>query len=285
MTQFLPPRLHDLGGFSVGRLLPHAQRRSVGPFVFFDHIGPAVLGGEQPVAVRPHPHSGLATVTYLWEGAMMHRDSLGSVQEIQPGDVNWMTAGAGIVHSERTPERLRGVDHPFHGLQTWVALPVVHEDVAPAFAHHPKATLPVVEREGVTLRIVAGHAYGARSPVAVLAPTLYVSIDLAAGASVDVTDEHEERALYPVSGELTLDGEALPLNTLAVLEPGGRPLLRATTASRVMLLGGAPLDGPRFIWWNFVSSSREKIEAAKQRWKDDGFGQVPGETEFIPLPD
>ena len=285
MTQFLPPRLHDLGGFSVGRLLPHAQRRSVGPFVFFDHIGPAVLGGEQPVAVRPHPHIGLATVTYLWEGAMMHRDSLGSVQEIQPGDVNWMTAGAGIVHSERTPERLRGVDHPFHGLQTWVALPVVHEDVAPAFAHHPKATLPVVEREGVTLRIVAGHAYGARSPVAVLAPTLYVSIDLAPGASIEVTDEHEERALYPVSGALTLDGEALPLNTLAVLEPGGRPLLRATTASRVMLLGGAPLDGPRFIWWNFVSSSREKIEAAKQRWKDGGFGQVPGETEFIPLPD
>ena len=285
MTQFLPPRLHDLGGFSVGRLLPHAQRRSVGPFVFFDHIGPAVLGGEQPVAVRPHPHIGLATVTYLWEGAMMHRDSLGSVQEIQPGDVNWMTAGAGIVHSERTPERLRGVDHPFHGLQTWVALPVVHEDVAPAFAHHPKATLPVVEREGVTLRIVAGHAYGARSPVAVLAPTLYVSVDLAPGASIEVTDEHEERALYPVSGELTLDGEALPLNTLAVLEPGGRPLLRATTASRVMLLGGAPLDGPRFIWWNFVSSSREKIEAAKQRWKDGGFGQVPGETEFIPLPD
>ena len=285
MTQFLPPRLHDLGGFSVGRLLPHAQRRSVGPIVFFDHIGPAVLGGEQPVAVRPHPHIGLATVTYLWEGAMMHRDSLGSVQEIQPGDVNWMTAGAGIVHSERTPERLRGVDHPFHGLQTWVALPVVHEDVAPAFAHHPKATLPVVEREGVTLRIVAGHAYGARSPVAVLAPTLYVSIDLAPGASIEVTDEHEERALYPVSGELTLDGEALPLNTLAVLEPGGRPLLRATTASRVMLLGGAPLDGPRFIWWNFVSSSREKIEAAKQRWKDGDFGQVPGETEFIPLPD
>ena len=285
MTQFLPPRLHDLGGFTVGRLLPHAQRRSVGPFVFFDHIGPAVLGGEQPVAVRPHPHIGLATVTYLWEGAMMHRDSLGSVQEIQPGDVNWMTAGAGIVHSERTPERLRGVDHPFHGLQTWVALPVVHEDVAPAFAHHPKATLPVVEREGVTLRIVAGHAYGARSPVAVLAPTLYVSIDLAPGASLEVTDEHEERALYPVSGALTLDGEALPLKTLAVLEPGGRPLLRATTAARVMLLGGAPLDGPRFIWWNFVSSSREKIEAAKQRWKDGGFGQVPGETEFIPLPD
>jgi redox-sensitive bicupin YhaK (pirin superfamily) len=285
MTQFLPPRLHDLGGFSVGRLLPHAQRRSVGPFVFFDHIGPAVLSGDQPVAVRPHPHIGLATVTYLWEGAMMHRDSLGSVQEIQPGDVNWMTAGAGIVHSERTPERLRGVDHPFHGLQTWVALPLGHEDVAPAFAHHPRSTLPVLEREGATLTVVAGHAYGAVSPVDVLMPTLYVSIDLVAGAQLEITDEHAERALFPVHGEVTLDGEALPVNSLAVLEPGGRPMLRASTAARVMLLGGAPLDGPRFIWWNFVSSSREKIEAAKQRWKDGGFGRVPGETEFIPLPD
>ena len=285
MIQFLTPRLHDLGGFSVGRLLPHAKRRSVGPFVFFDHIGPATLGGEQPVAVRPHPHSGLATVTYLWEGAMMHRDSLGSVQEIQPGDVNWMTAGAGIVHSERTPERLRNLEHAFHGLQTWVALPVEHEDMAPAFSHHPRDTLPVVEREGARLTIVAGHAYGAVSPVVVLMPTLYVSIDLAAGARLEVTDEHAERALYPVSGELSLDGEALPLNTLAVLEGGDRPVLHAASAARVMLLGGAPLDGPRFIWWNFVSSSREKIEAAKQRWKDGGFERVPGETEFIPLPE
>ena len=285
MPQFLPPRLHDLGGFSVGRLLPPAQRRSVGPFVFFDHIGPAVLGGEQPVAVRPHPHIGLATVTYLWEGAMMHRDSLGSVQEIQPGDVNWMTAGGGIVHSERTPERLRNVEHAFHGLQTWVALPREHEDVAPAFAHHPKATLPVIELDGATLTVVAGHAYGATSPVAVLMPTLYVSIDLPAGTEIEITDEHEERALFPVSGEVTLDGETLPVDTLAVLDAGGRPRLRASAAARVMLLGGAPLDGPRFIWWNFVSSSREKIEAAKQRWKDGGFDRVPGEVEFIPLPD
>ena len=285
MTQLLAARIHDLGGFTVGRLLPHAQRRSVGPFVVFDHIGPAVLSGEQPVAVRPHPHIGLATVTYLWEGAMMHRDSLGSVQEIQPGDVNWMTAGAGIVHSERTPERLRNVDHPFHGLQTWVALPKEHEDAAPAFAHHPRATLPVIERPGATLTVVAGHAYGARSPVAVLADTLYVSIDLAAGESLEITDEHAERALFPVRGEVTLDGVPLPLATLAVIEGGGRPVLEARTDSRVMLLGGEPLDGPRFIWWNFVSSSREKIEAAKQRWKDGGFGAVPGETEFIPLPD
>jgi redox-sensitive bicupin YhaK (pirin superfamily) len=190
-----------------------------------------------------------------------------------------------VVSPELGALRLRNVDHPFHGLQTWVALPLEHEDVAPAFAHHPRASLPVVEREGVTMTVVAGHAYGAVSPVAVLMPTLYVSIDLAAGAQLEITDEHAERALYPVQGEVALDGEALPVNTMAVLDEGGGPMLRATTAARVMLLGGAPLDGPRFIWWNFVSSSREKIEAAKQRWKDGGFGRVPGETEFIPLPD
>ena len=285
MTEFHKPRLHDLGGFTVGRVLPSAQRRSVGPFVFFDHIGPAVLSGAQPVAVRPHPHIGLATVTFLWEGAMMHRDSLGSVQEIQPGDVNWMTAGRGIAHSERTPTRLSGVDHAFHGLQTWVVLPVAHEDDEPSFAHHPRASLPVLKREGVTMTVVAGTAFGVESPVKVLMPTLYVSLDFSAGASLRIDAEHEERALYPVSGELTLDGELLPLNTLAVLEPGSEPLLASTGAARVMLLGGATLDGPRFVWWNFVSSSREKIEAAKQRWQSGEFDPVPGETEFIPLPD
>ena len=285
MTEFHRPRLHDLGGFTVGRVLPNAQRRSLGPFVFFDHIGPAVLGGEQPVAVRPHPHIGLATVTYLWEGAMMHRDSLGSVQEIQPGDVNWMTAGRGIAHSERTPDRLRGVDHAFHGLQTWVALPLAFEDVEPAFAHHPAATLPVIEALGLRMVVVAGHGFGQRSPVAVLAPTLYVSIDMEAGASLRIPAEHAERGLFPVGGDLELDGEALPLNTLAVLQEGSEPLLTARSPARLMLLGGAPLDGPRFIWWNFVSSSREKIEAAKQRWKNGEFDPVPGETESIPLPD
>ena len=285
MIQFLPPRLHDLGGFSVARLLPHGQRRSVGPFVFFDHIGPAVLTGDQPVAVRPHPHIGLATVTYLWEGAMMHRDSLGSVQEIQPGDVNWMTAGRGIVHSERTPDRLRGVDHPFHGLQTWVALPREHEDAEPAFSHHPRASLPVLDVEGATLTVVAGHGYGARSPVEVLAPTLYISIDLRMDRSLSIPPEHEERALFPVAGEVFLDDEPLPLNTLAVLPPGGTHRLSARTSARVMLLGGAPLDGPRFIWWNFVSSSREKIREAGERWAAGGFERVPGDDEFIPLPD
>jgi len=285
MPVVIAPKIHDLGGFTVGRVLPALQARSVGPFVFFDHIGPAVLSGEQPIAVRPHPHIGLATVTYLWEGAMMHRDSLGSVQEIQPGDVNWMTAGRGIVHSERTPERLRNVDHAFHGLQTWVALPREHEDTAPTFAHHPKASLPTIDGDGVHLTIVAGHAFGERSPVVVLHPTLYVSIDLEDGAELVVPAEHAERALFPVAGELYLDDVPLANAHLALLDADSLPLLRSVGQSRVMLLGGAPLDGPRHVWWNFVSSSREKIEAAKLAWKENRIGQVPGETEFIPLPE
>jgi redox-sensitive bicupin YhaK (pirin superfamily) len=285
MPEFHAPKVHDLGGFTVERVLPNARRRSVGPFVFFDHIGPALLDGPQPVAVRPHPHIGLATVTYLWEGAMMHRDSLGSVQEINPGDVNWMTAGRGIVHSERTPERLRGVPHRFHGLQTWIALPASHEEVAPAFSHHPKALLPVVAVDGVEMTVVAGRAFGEHSPVAVYSDTLYVSLEFEAGAGVRLPAEHAERALFPVQGELSLDGLPLPLNTLVVLDPGSTPMLQARSAARVMLLGGEPLDGPRFVWWNFVSSSRERIERAKRDWSGGAFDAVPGETEFIPLPE
>ncbi|KFN47450.1 hypothetical protein N790_01710 [Arenimonas malthae CC-JY-1] len=286
MPQLLSPRSHDLGGgFTVKRLLPQAGRRSVGPFVFFDHIGPAELDPAHPMAVRPHPHIGLATVTYLWEGAIMHRDSLGYAQEILPGDVNWMTAGRGIVHSERTPERLLGKPQRMHGLQTWVALPKEHEEAAPAFAHHPAATLPVVELPGVRLHVVAGDAFGERSPVQVLARTLYVSVELTAGAALSIPAEHAERALYAVEGELTLDGEALPLEHLLVLEPGTEPLLRAACDARVMLLGGEPLDGPRHVWWNFVSSSRERIEQAKADWREGRLGQVPGETESIPLPE
>jgi len=285
MPQFLSPRVHDLGsGFTVKRLLPQATRRSVGPFVFFDHIGPATLPPGEAMDVRPHPHIGLATVTFLWEGAIMHRDSLGSAQEILPGDVNWMTAGRGIVHSERTPERLRGAPLAMHGLQTWVALPAAHEEDAPDFAHHPAATLPVLELPGARLRIVAGDAFGERSPVRVLSRTLYVSIELAAGASLVVPAEHAERALYPVEGDLALDGEPLPNDSLCVLDPGTEPVLSARGDARVMLLGGDPLDGPRHIWWNFVSSSRERIEQAKADWNADRLGQVPGETERIPAP-
>jgi len=286
MHQSIAPRVHDLGGFNVRRLLPHAQRRSVGPFVFFDHIGPAMLGADGAVEVRPHPHIGLATVTYLWEGAMVHRDSLGNTLEIQPGDVNWMTAGRGIVHSERTPERLRGIEHPFHGLQTWVALPKEHEETEAAFAHHSAGSLPMVEGNGIRMTVVAGTAFGVTSPVQVLSETLYVSIDLADGAELVIPADHAERAIYPVAGELWLDeNERLPNAHLAVLEPGTLPLLRAVGPSRVMLLGGAPLDGHRFVWWNFVSSSRERIDQAKADWQAQRFDPVPGETEFIPLPD
>jgi len=286
MTLSIPPRVHDLGGgFTVKRLIPHAKARSIGPFVFFDHIGPAELGPGNELEVRPHPHIGLATVTYLWEGAIMHRDSLGYAQEISPGDVNWMTAGRGIVHSERTPERLKGVKHAMHGLQTWVALPLEHEEAEPAFVHHPKATLPVVELPGARLTVVAGHAFGEKSPVQVLVDTLYVSIDLQAGCALAIPAEHAERALYPVEGELELDGEALAADHLAILEPGTEPLLRAVSDARVMLLGGAPLDAHRHVWWNFVSSSRERIEQAKADWRDGRMGQVPGETETIPLPE
>jgi len=285
MTEIIAPKIHDLGGFTVGRLLPHVHRRNVGPFVFFDHVGPAVLSAESPIAVRPHPHIGLATVTYLWEGAMMHRDSLGSVQEIQPGDVNWMTAGRGIVHSERTPERLLGRPQAFHGLQTWIALPQAHEDAEPSFAHHPKASLPMIEGDGVHLRIVAGKAFGETSPVRVFTDTLYVAMDFNDGAALVIPDDHEERAVFPVSGEWWLDDVQLPNAHMAVLDPGSLPLLRSIGSSRAMLLGGASLDGPRHLWWNFVASSRERLEQAKADWRDGRFGQVPGETEFIPLPD
>ena len=285
MLQIIPPRVHDLGGgFTVKRLLPHAQRRSVGPFVFFDHIGPATLGVDNALDVRPHPHIGLATVTYLWDGAIMHRDSVGSEQEILPGDVNWMTAGRGIVHSERTPDRLRGVPHAMHGLQTWVALPLDHEETDPSFAHHPAATLPRIERDGARLHVVAGHAFGEVSPVRVLSPTLYVSIELAAGARLAIPHEHAERALYPVDGDATLDGEALPRDHLAVIDRDGGAMLEARTDARIMLLGGEPL-GHRVVWWNFVSGSRERIERAKDDWRAQRMGRVPGETEFIPLPD
>ncbi len=286
MTTTIPPRVHDLGGgFTVKRLLPHALARSVGPFVFFDHIGPAELGPEQGLDVRPHPHIGLATVTYLWEGCIAHRDSLGTVQEIAPGDVNWMTAGRGITHSERTPERLRGQPQRMHGLQTWVALPLAHESDPPAFAHHPKASLPIVELPGAHLTVVAGHAFGARAPVAVLVDTLYVSIDLKAGAELVIPAEHLERAIYPVAGDLALDAQPLLVEHLTVLQAGTEPTLKARSDSRVMLLGGAPLDGHRHLWWNFVASSRELIEQAKTDWQAGQFAPVPGETEFIPLPE
>jgi redox-sensitive bicupin YhaK (pirin superfamily) len=281
---FLKPHQHDVGGLIVRRVLPALAARTIGPFIFFDHMGPATLAPGVGLDVRPHPHIGLATVTYLFEGAIMHRDSVGSVQKIAPGDVNWMTAGGGIVHSERTPNEDRAAGQNMHGIQTWVALPVEEEDCAPSFEHHPAATLPQLEVDGVNLRVIAGSAFGATAPTTTFSPTLYVAAQFSADSAVTLDTEHEERGVYLLEGDLTINGETLEAGQMAVLKTGVSADLCSTGSAIAMLLGGAPLDGPRFIEWNFVSSSREKIEAAKLAWTEQRMGQVPGETEFIPLP-
>jgi len=274
----------DLGGFSVRRLLPHAGRRTVGPFIFFDHMGPAKFAPGQGIDVRPHPHIGLATVTYLFSGEIVHRDSLGYVQPIRPGDVNWMTAGSGIAHSERTDPKRRDGSELLHGIQTWVALPKASEEIAPAFVHHPAATLPELTERGIHLRIIAGTAYGNQSPVKTFQPTLYVAITLDAGARLKLDDTHEESCLYVAEGGIELGGRAFVEGDMVVLKPGAEAVVAATAASRLMLAGGARLDGTRHIWWNFVSSSPERIEQARRDWAEGRFAKVPGETEFIPLP-
>lgn len=282
----IEPRLHDLGdGFSVRRVLPFRQRRHVGPFVFFDHIGPVDLAPGRGMDVRPHPHIGLATVTYLFEGAIRHRDSLGSDVVIRPGDVNWMTAGRGIVHSERTPAAERAAGHRLHGLQTWVALPREHAEAEPAFFHHEAAELPQVEHAGVRLRVIAGEAFGMASPVRVHAPTLYVEVHMRAGTQLALPGEHAERALYVLAGEMLVDGEPLPPLRMLVVDGTATLGLRARTDVHLFLCGGAPLDGERVLWWNFVASDRTRIERAKADWLAQRLGQVPGESEFIPLPE
>ena len=270
------------GGFVVRRLLPSAPRQAVGPFLFFDHFGPVSAGPQDNHDVRPHPHIGLATVTYLFEGAMMHRDSTGVVQRIEPGAINWMTAGRGIVHSERTPDDLRQVQRRSHGLQLWSALPAADEELAPSFAHTPASALPVVEADGATVRVLIGEAYGHVSPVATRSPTLYLDIALRAGASLQLPLA-AERALYAVDAPFTLDGEPMPAQQMVVLQPGEQPRLGAAGDARVVLIGGEPL-GHRFMVWNFVSSRKERIVLAQDDWRAQRFDPVPGETEFIPLP-
>lgn len=287
--QVLNGNSHDIGGLTVRRLLPNAARRSIGPFVFFDHIGPHAFAPGTGVDVRPHPHIGLATVTFLFEGVLRHRDSLGEVQDIRPGDINWMTAGSGIVHSERTPEPERAAGHRLHGIQTWLALPRAHERTPPAFHHHPAVSLPVVEGDGTRIVLIAGHGFGCRAPVHVFGDTLYAWIRMDAGAGLTLPAEHVERAVFPLNGELDLvdgDGQAvaLGLNQIAVVDPDTTPMIRAKGKADLMLLGGEPLDAPRAMWWNFVASKRELIEEAKRAWEDGAFPSVPGETEFIPLP-
>jgi redox-sensitive bicupin YhaK (pirin superfamily) len=285
IDRIIDRRSRDLGGgLIVGRVLPYSARRMVGPFIFFDHMGPATLEPGVGMDVRPHPHIGLATVTFLFEGAIMHRDSLGSEQKIVPGDVNWMTAGRGIVHSERTPAEDRERGQTIHGIQTWVALPLDDEEVEPSFAHHSADTLPVVERNGVTLRVIAGTAFGQRSPVSTFSGTLYVAGEFAPGSAFALEPEHEERGVYLVEGDLEIDGTPLEAGQMAVLALDETVTLASTHGARVMVLGGEKLDGERFIEWNFVASSREKIEAAKLAWTNQEMGHVPGETEWIPLP-
>ena len=276
-------RARDLGGMPVGRVLPAPQRRFVGPFVFLDHMGPVDLEPGRGVDVPPHPHIGLATVTYLYDGEMVHRDSLGSVQTIRPHEVNWMSAGRGIVHSERTSPEVRQRGQRVHGLQAWVALPPEHEDGTPSFAHWDADALPVVERGGATVRVIAGAAFGLHSPVRVASPTVYVDVQLRADSDLPLDVDAPERAIYVASGELSCDGLSLPTGTLAVLHPGTAPTLRGE--ARIAVLGGAPLAGPHHIWWNFVASTTERIEAAKLAWHERRFATVPGdEIEFVPAP-
>jgi redox-sensitive bicupin YhaK (pirin superfamily) len=280
------PRTRDLGdGFAVRRALPHGKRQMVGPFIFFDHFGPVQFVSGQGMDVRPHPHIGLATVTYLFDGSIMHRDSEGNVQEIQPGAMNLMTAGRGIAHSERTPNVQRANGQKMLGLQSWIALPKDREEIAPTFQHYGADSLPSVQDTGFTARVIAGSSFGVASKVDMVSPWFYVEVSLDEGKSVPLDPDHEERAIYLVDGEVEIAGERYEGPKLLIFRPGDRITVKALKATRMMFLGGDALEGPRHIWWNFVSSSKERIEQAKEDWKTGRFAPVPNEHEFIPLPE
>jgi redox-sensitive bicupin YhaK (pirin superfamily) len=280
------PRVRDLGdGFSVRRALPHGKRQMVGPFIFFDQMGPVQFIAGQGLDVRPHPHIGLATVTYLFDGRVMHRDSEGNTLEITPGAMNLMTAGRGIAHSERSPATARQGTEGMSGIQSWIALPQAHEETAPSFQHFDAASLPLMEDGGVKARVIAGSAFGRTSPVGMLSEWLYAEVVLAAGASAPLDPDQEERAIYVAEGEVDIAGDRFEGPRLLVFRPGDRITVRALRDARLMFLGGAALEGPRYIWWNFVSSRKERIEQAIEDWKTGRFAPVPNETEFIPLPE
>ena len=285
LQNVIVPRPRDIGGFEVRRVLPSSERRNVGPFVFFDQMGPADLAPGQGIDVRPHPHIGLATVTYLFAGTIVHRDSLGTVQAIEPGAVNWMTAGRGIVHSERSDTELRKQRQKLYGIQIWVALPLQHEETEPAFAHYPAGALPVIEGDGKRVRIIAGSQFGKQSPVKTFSRLFYADASLQAEASIALGKEYEERAIYLLEGKVEIGGQAFEPGRLLVFASGDEIAVKAIAPARLLLFGGEPLDGPRHVWWNFVSSSRERIERAKSDWKAGRFVGVPGDAEFIPLPE
>jgi redox-sensitive bicupin YhaK (pirin superfamily) len=285
-------RTHNLGdGFSVTRLLPDIKRRSIGPFIFFDYFGPVDFAPGKGIDVRPHPHIGLATVTYLFEGSQMHRDSIGSLQEVLPGDVNWMTAGRGIAHSERTGKTARAEGHRLHGIQTWIGLPTADEETEPHFQHFQAADLPEAQWQNARIRMIAGSGFGLTSPVKTFSPIFYAEAQLENGGSFHYGTEHEERALFIVEGDVQICGDAHGVEQhgagkMVYLEKGDETSLFAAGPTRLMLFGGAPLDGPRHIWWNFASSSKDRIEQAKRDWKEGRFGTIPGDDfEFIPLPE
>ena len=282
----LSGRARDLGdGVHVRRVLPSVQRRMVGPFIFLDHLGPVALPVGRGLDVRPHPHINLATVTYLFEGEFLHRDSLGSAQPIRPGAVNWMTAGRGIVHSERSPEGARQEGVRLHGAQLWVALPKAFEEVAPSFQHHPADTLPVFAQESAELTLIAGNLFGRQAPVELLSPLFLADARLPTGAKLALPTEPEQRAAYVVSGRIGIGDRQVVEGELAIFRPGETVALTAVDQARVLLLGGAALDGERHLFWNFVSSSPQRLEQAKADWRDGRFPKVPGdELEFIPLP-
>jgi redox-sensitive bicupin YhaK (pirin superfamily) len=282
LKRLVDPKAADVG-MPVLRLLPRMGQRSVGPFVFLDHFGPQVPPAGKG-DILSHPHIGIATVTFLFSGEMLHKDSLGSVQAITPGAINWMSAGRGIVHAERLSEQVRSKGEAMHGLQLWVALPKSHEEGDPGFWHHPAASLPTVEGEGISARVMVGEAFGKTSPVKTPMQTIYVAAELKAGATFTVTSREAERAVYAVEGELEIDGQSVSTHQLAVLEQG-ESKVRALGPAKLVVLGGEPLDGPRHMWWNFVSSDPKRLDAARDTWRAGGFVIPPGETERVPAPE
>ncbi|HTW36604.1 MAG TPA: pirin family protein [Rhizomicrobium sp.] len=286
VERIFAPRSHDVGGLMVGRVLPYVERRMVGPFIFLDHIGPATMPAGRALDVRPHPHIGLSTLTYLFDGEIFHRDNLGNAIEITPGGVNWMTAGRGIAHSERTSVDERKMAHNLHGLQCWVALPKSSEETAPEFFHYDASTIPTLKQDGAELRVIAGEAYGARAPVKVYSPLFYVDVRLKAGTVFALPNLHADQGLYVIDGAVEADGGRVDPRMMVVFNRGSKASVKALADSHVVLAGGEPFSEARHIWWNFVSSSKDRIEQAKDDWRSGRFARIPGDDkEFIPLPE
>jgi redox-sensitive bicupin YhaK (pirin superfamily) len=279
------PNMRDIGDFSVRRVLPAPERRAVGPFVFFDHMGPTTFALGNGLDIRPHPHIGLSTLTYLYEGSILHRDSLGYKQQITPGAVNWMTAGRGIVHSERSGERVREQGQTLMGLQVWVALPKALEQCAAQFMHYSVSSLPELEADGARIRVVAGECFGVHARLETHSPLFYADISIAPGGRVKIAADYTERAIYLMAGTIEVDGATFTERRMVVLKPSAEIIVHSATGASFVVLGGEPLDGPRHLWWNFVASDRELIEQAKSDWRDGKFGHVPGDHDFIPLPE